>query len=79
MLEYPSIYVETIPHLFVLSLTLFFETVMAPHYSTKMSRTYHDIFIGIQKSSIFHKFHTSYWLIKYLNPKLISRDSINTC
>jgi hypothetical protein len=32
-----------------------------------------------QNSSIFRKFHTSYWLIKYLNPKLISRDSINTC
>jgi hypothetical protein len=38
-----------------------------------------DIFVGIQKSSIFHKSHTSYWLIKYLNPKLISWDSINTC
>jgi hypothetical protein len=23
--------------------------------------------------------HKSYWLIKYLNPKLISRDIINTC
>jgi hypothetical protein len=23
-----------------------------------------------KKSSIFHEFHTSYWLIKYLNPKL---------
>jgi hypothetical protein len=39
----------------------------------------HEIFVGIQKSSIFHKSHTSYWLIKYLNPKLISRDSTNTC
>jgi hypothetical protein len=69
----------SIPHLFVLSLTLFFKTVMAPHYSTKMSMACHDIFVGIQKSSIFHEFPTSYWLIKYLNPKLISRDSINTC
>jgi hypothetical protein len=69
----------SIPHLFVLSLTLFFKTVMAPHYSTKMLMACHDIFIGIQKSSIFHEFPTSYRLIKYLNPKLISRDSINTC
>jgi hypothetical protein len=37
------------------------------------------MFIGIQKSSIFHEFHTSYWLIKYLNLKLISWDTINTC
>jgi hypothetical protein len=68
----------SIPHLFVLSRTLFFEIVLAPHYSIKMSCTCHDIFVGIQKSSIFHKFHTSYWLINYLNPKLISRDSIST-
>jgi hypothetical protein len=72
-------YHETsIPHLFVLSLPLFFKIVLAPHYSTKMSRTCHDIFVGIQKSSIFHEFYTPYWLIKYLNPKVISRDSINT-
>jgi hypothetical protein len=44
-----------------------------------MSMACHDIFVGIQKSSIFHKFPTSYSLIKYLNPKLISRDSTNTC
>jgi hypothetical protein len=69
----------SIPHPFVLSLTLFFKTVLAPHYSTKTSMACHDIFVGIQKSSIFHKFLTSYWLIKYLNPKLISRDSINIC
>jgi hypothetical protein len=68
----------SILHLFVLSLILFFETVLAPHYSIKMSYTCHDIFVEIQKSSIFHKFHISSWLIKYLNPKLISRDSINT-
>jgi hypothetical protein len=35
-----------------------------------MSMACHDIFVGIQKSSIFHEFPTSYWLIKYLNPKL---------
>jgi hypothetical protein len=29
--------------------------------------------------SIFHESHKSYWLIKYLNPKLISWDSIDTC
>jgi hypothetical protein len=69
----------SIPHTFVLSLTLFFKTVMAPHYSTKISMACHDIFVGIQKSSIYHEFPTSYRLIKYLNPKLISRDSINTC
>jgi hypothetical protein len=69
----------SIPHLFVLSLILFFKTILAPHYSSKMSMACHDIFVGIQKSSIFHKFPSSYWLIKYLNPKLISRNSINTC
>jgi hypothetical protein len=36
------------------------------------------MFTGIQKSSIFHESHKSYWLIKYLNPKLISWDPINT-
>jgi hypothetical protein len=41
--------------------------------------TCHDMFLGIQKWSIFHESHTSYWLIKYLNPKLISQDIINTC
>jgi hypothetical protein len=39
-----------------------------------MSCTCYDIIVGIQKSSIFHKSHTSYWLIKYLNPKLISKE-----
>jgi hypothetical protein len=43
-----------------------------------MSWTCHDMFTRTQKSSIFHEFHTSYWLIKYLNPKLISWDIINT-
>jgi hypothetical protein len=66
-------------HFFVLSQTLFFKTVLAPHYSTKMSCTCHDMFIGIQKWSIFYEFHKSYWLIKYLNSKLISWDPINTC
>ena len=42
----------SIPHLFQLSLTLFFKTVMAPHYSTKMSMACHDIFVGIQKSTL---------------------------
>jgi hypothetical protein len=37
------------------------------------------MFIGIKKWSIFHESHKSYWLIKYLNPKLISWDIINTC
>jgi hypothetical protein len=39
----------SILHLFVLLLTLFFKTVLAPHYSTKMYCTCHDMFIGIQK------------------------------
>ena len=69
----------SIPHLFVLSLTLFFKIILAHHDSTEMLMACHDIFVGIQKSSIFHKFLISYWLIKYLNPKLILRDSINTC
>jgi hypothetical protein len=69
----------SILHLFVLSLTLFFKTVIVPHYSTKMSCTCHDMFTGIQKWSIFHESHKSYWLIKYLNPKLISWDPLNTC
>jgi hypothetical protein len=69
----------SIPHLFVLSLTLFFKTVLAPHYSTEISMACHDICIGIQKSSIFHEFPTSFWLIKYLNLNSISRDYINTC
>jgi hypothetical protein len=84
ILPYTSIDVETVmrplystPFCFI-SNTIF-QTVMAPHYSTKMSMACHDIFVGIQKSSIFYKFPTSYWLIKYLNPKLISKDSINTC
>jgi hypothetical protein len=58
--------------------TLYFKTVLKPHYSTKMSCTCHDMFIGIQKWSIFYEFHKSYWLIKYLNPKLISWNTINT-
>jgi hypothetical protein len=69
----------SILHIFVLSLTLFFKTILAPHYSTKMSCTCHDMFIGIQNWDIFHEFHKSYWLMKYLNPKLILWDPINTC
>jgi hypothetical protein len=43
----------SIPHLFVLSLTQFFKIVMAPHYSTKMSCTCHDIIVGIQKNQAY--------------------------
>jgi hypothetical protein len=68
------------PHLFVLPL----------HYFSKLSWWYliilpkccctcHDMFTGIQKWTIFHGFHKSYWLVKYLNPKLISWNIINTC
>jgi hypothetical protein len=28
-----------------------------------MSYTCHDIFVGIQKSNLFHNFYISYWLI----------------
>jgi hypothetical protein len=83
ILPYTSIYVEIVlkplySAPLCLVTTLFFKTIMAPHYFTNMLCTCHDMFIGIQKSSIFHEFHTSYWLIKYLNPNLISWDSINT-
>jgi hypothetical protein len=76
ILPYTSIYVEIdLKPLYSAPLCLitklFFKIVMAPHFSTKMSCTCHDMFIGIQKWSIFHEFHKSYWLIKYLNPKLI--------
>jgi hypothetical protein len=51
--------------------TLFFKTILAPHYFTKMSlHLLWHIFTRIQKWSIIHEFHNSYWLIKYLNPKL---------
>jgi hypothetical protein len=84
ILPYPSIYVETnLKALYSTPLclitTLFFKIVLAPHYFIKMSCTCHDMFIGIQKWSIFHESHKSYWLIKYLYPKLISRNTINTC
>jgi hypothetical protein len=58
--------------------TVFFKTVLAPHYSTKVLCTCHDIFIAIQKSIIFHEFHTSHWFTKYLKSQLISWDTINT-
>jgi hypothetical protein len=62
-----------------LETSLFSTYVMVPHYSTKMSCTCHNMFNGIRKWSIFREFHKSYCLIKYLNPKLISWDPINTC
>jgi hypothetical protein len=77
ILPYTSIFVETIMRPLYsapLSLvtTLLFKVVMAPHYSTIMSCTCHDMFTRIRKWSILNKSHKSYWLIKYLNPKLIS-------
>jgi hypothetical protein len=69
----------SIPHLLVLSLTLHLKTVMVSRYTMKMSLAYHDVYVGIQKWSIFHKFPTFYWLLKYLNQKWTTRDSINTC
>jgi hypothetical protein len=84
ILPYTSIYVEIVMRPFYsvpfcLVTNTIFQNCIAPHYFTKMLMACHDIFVGIQKSSIFHEFPTSYWLIKYLNPKLISGDSINTC
>jgi hypothetical protein len=54
ILPYTSIYVESDlkplhSTLLYFVTILFFKTVMAPHYSTKMSCTCHDMFIGIQK------------------------------
>jgi hypothetical protein len=65
ILPYTSIYIESVMKPlysapFCLVTNTIFEIVLAPHYSTKMSCTCHNIFVGIQKSSIFHKFHTSY-------------------
>jgi hypothetical protein len=52
ILQYPSLYVEIdLKPLYseplCLVTTLFFKTVVTPHYSTKMSYTCHDMFIGI--------------------------------
>jgi hypothetical protein len=68
-----------IPHLFVLSLPYFSKLSWRLIILLKCHYTCHDMFIVIQKWSIFYKSHECYWLIKYLNPKLISWDSINTC
>jgi hypothetical protein len=64
--------------LFCTSLSCHYKIAMAPHYTTKLSCICHDIFTRIQKWSIFHESHKSYWLIKCLNSKLISWDTINT-
>jgi hypothetical protein len=53
-LQYPSIYVETVMRpLYFAPLcrvtNTIFKTVLAPHYSTKMSCTCYDMFTGIQK------------------------------
>jgi hypothetical protein len=69
----------SIMHLFVLLLYYFSKLSWRPIILPKCCCTCHDMFIGIQKWSIFHESHKSYWLIKYSNPKLISRDIINTC
>jgi hypothetical protein len=66
ILPYTSTYVEIdLKPLYFTPLwlvtTLFFKTILAPHYSTKMSCTCHDMFTGIQKWNIFHGSHKSYW------------------
>ena len=83
ILPYTSIYIEIVMKplysapLYLVT-TLFFKIVLAPHNSTKISCTCHDMFTGIQKWSILHESHKSYWSIKYVNSKLISWDYINT-
>jgi hypothetical protein len=62
---YTSIYVETVMRPlystpFCLDTNTIFQNCLGSHYSTKMSMACHDIFVGFQKSSTFHKFHTSY-------------------
>ena len=81
ILWYASVYIEIVlktlyyaPLCFVT--TLFFKTILAPHYSTNMC---HDMFIKIQIQSISHESHKSYWLVKYLNLRLISWKTNNTC
>jgi hypothetical protein len=75
ILPYTSIYIETVRTSLSCHYPIF-QIVMAPHNSTKILCTCHDMFTRIQKSSIFHEFHKSYWFIKYLNPKLISLEGV---
>jgi hypothetical protein len=87
----PLIYSNMLPYILKLSwnLSIMDLFVLSWHYFSKVSWRFiilpkcccscHDMFIGIQKWSIFHKIHKYYWLIKYLYPKLISWDTINTC
>ena len=69
----------SILHLFVLSLQCFSKFSWRLTILPKFCCTYHEMLIGIKKWRIFYDSHKSYWLIKYLNPKLISWDTINTC
>jgi hypothetical protein len=69
-----------IPHLFLLLLYYFSILSWLLIILPKCRCTCHDMFIGIQKWSTFHETHATYdvhWLIKYLNLKLISWDTIN--
>jgi hypothetical protein len=68
-----------IPHFSVLSLHCFSKLSWGLIILPKYHCTCHDVFIGIQEWSTFQVSHTSYWLIKYLNPKLTSWNTINTC
>ena len=53
----------SILHLFVLSLILFFKIDLAPHYSTRISYTCHDIFVGIQNQAYStNSIHLINWL-----------------
>jgi hypothetical protein len=69
----------SIPHFFVLSLHYFLKLSWCLIILLKYCCTCYDMLTRIQKWSIFHETHKSYWLVKYLNPKLILWDTINTC
>jgi hypothetical protein len=69
----------SILYFFVLFLYYFSKLLWRLIILPKFCCTCHNMFIGIQKWSIFHESHKSYWLIKYLNLNLISWDTINTC
>jgi hypothetical protein len=63
--------------LLCLVIVLFFETVLALIILPKCCCTCHKMFIRIQKWTIFHESHKSYWLVKYLNSNFISQDTVN--
>jgi hypothetical protein len=83
----PLIYSNMLPYcletsLFCTSLSCYYTIFQNCHGLIILSKcccTCHDMFTVIQKWSIFHESHKSYCLIKYLNPNLISWNTINIC